>query len=92
LLKDGFENAFDSHLQQLILGGRYPQRTELSIAFWYVNSPDVLGPIAFPFQFFHQLVNIAIQILLVFCRAHPVYAICCAFADVSPAISKHFFV
>ena len=92
LLKDGFKDAFDRDLQQLVLGGRYSQWAQFAIPFRDVTPQDVLGPVAFPFQFFHQLVNVAVQVLLIFCRTHPVYATSGVFADVVPAIFEHFLV
>jgi hypothetical protein len=92
LLVDCFEQAFDGYLQQLILNGRYSQRTGLSIFFWNENPPHEFCSVAFLFQVFHQLVNILIEILLILFGGHTVNTARGVLADELPTVFEHFLV
>src|SRR2546421_12340549 len=88
LLVDGGEEARDRPLQQLVLHGRYPYRSQLAVPFGAIVPSDQLGAVALPLQSLHQVADVRVQVLLVCLRAHLIDAVGGVCADVTPAVPE----
>ena len=92
LLVEGGEEARDRQRQQLILDGRYPQRSQLAVLFGDIVPSDPCGSVALPLQSLHQWPDVRFQVLLVRVRAHLIDAVGGLLADITPAVLEQLLI
>jgi hypothetical protein len=92
LLVDGWEEARDRQLQQVVLHGRYPYRSQLAVPLGDIVPSDQFGPVTLPLESLHQGADVVVQVLLVCLRAHRIDAVGGIFADLTPTVLEQLLV
>jgi hypothetical protein len=92
LLVDGCEEVRDRQLQQFILDGRDPQRSQLAMLCGDIVPSEPFGSVTLPLQSLHQWPDVLSQVLLVRLRAHLIDAVGGLFAEIPPAVRQQFLV
>jgi hypothetical protein len=88
----GFEEARYCPLQELVFSGGNPQGTLRAIPFRNIRASDELGAVPLLLQALHEVVDVFVQVLLVFLGTHLIHASGGILSDVAPALLQEVLI